>query len=326
MVKLLWLVVYFVVIPVALGSIYAVLNKTKQYYIDRIWAIGFAILLAGFSAWYKVNQDIRIGWKTEDCKALFLFLFIVSILLVGVIIAQKKHIEFPQWGGLKKHYIWPILLVVLLFILSHFLLKMDYEGIQEAYITCYSADMSVVSENVDLSKVDEYRSTTFLSFNVLGLYLSVDEILGIRPERFLTIIIPILHLMLSFGCYGFLAEQFNIKEEKQYQYLLLVYALSLITVFQEKNYLFGLYTNFWEPMTLFVGVYLPFQFGMMIYIEEKMVHAENGSAFGVLFWVIVAYLLGYLFPIKEPFILLAPEILGVFVGLIRRYKNASNVL
>ena len=128
MLQCLSLLVYFCLVPMLLGGVYTLLTNSEKYYIHRAWAVGYAIYLACFSAWYRISCDMGIGYKPSDVKTLSLFTMATASIIAIIVLRTKKGKGYPKWGGLKYRFAWPALLVLILFVLSHLLLKLDYNG------------------------------------------------------------------------------------------------------------------------------------------------------------------------------------------------------
>lgn len=324
MYQLLSLLLYFLCIPLLIGGVYTICSKTSVYYLDRVWASGFVIYLSFFSIWFRVCIISGLAWTPARIITISKTCMIVFSLLGIILLKLENIIKFPKWGGFKYRYAFVLVFVFFLFGMGVIFLNQDYSGIQKAYITCYCADAQITNPNADFENLAEYQMSTLGVYHILFFYLAVNGVTSIEPELFLKFVMPLLHLLLSVGCYGFLADVFKIKERKQYLFLILVYALYIITVFQERYYLYGIYTNFWEPLTVYASIYLPFIFGMMIFMEEAVNTLNLRNIITGVFWMMVVYWIGSLYTIKNIFVILAPIILGIVLGIVRRCMGSQS--
>lgn len=307
MIKVIKIIIYMFMVPTGFGIIYdtgrSIGREEEDSAIADLWIKGFAIMVAFFSLVFqicKVFGEVLDEGIWNICCVVVIFL---ALLIVGVRLIKKKiHLVIIE-GELLPAYVTAFLF----FVLGLLLLKTsDYDHHLEQYIWSYS---------------DSSLETGIFEYGLFRFYMTVNKLLGISADRFLKVIMGLPLIMLSLKCYAFLGERLAVEKKKRSWFIILIYVVYIVTVFNPDYHLYGIYTNIWEPLTAYVTIYLPFQLGMMLYIEEIVygwADKMKGDLFVCIIWIMVAFCIGYMYQWREWIIILAPEFAGAVIGLMRR--------
>lgn len=300
---------FLVVTPIACGFLYITVMRSDNRTIYDIWARGTAIMLAGFSFCYNAITRGAKPEKIHNWNPKYWLCISAIFCLIGLCVTgykfvsrlrKKERLMGTQVKLVDRHLIPAIVMSICMLVLATVLIKPYEDGILPQYVKLCSGD----------------EVTDILIDPIVSFYCSVNTITGSDSLFFLTIIIPIFFLLLSVGGYDFVAERLFIPKEKRKVFLMLIYGMLIITYMSRDYYLFGIYTNLWEPMTVFVSIFLPFQFGMMMYVMDTVNFHELNTVTKLVFWSLITGLLGYLFRFMDPLIVFAPTVAGASVGYI----------
>ena len=272
-------------------------------------------MLAGFSFCYNAITRGAKPEKIHSWKPQYWLVICIIAALAGICTAGYKAIrhmkekEKPGRIGSKivdRHLAPVVILAICLFILATILIKPFEDGILNPYIELCSGE----------------EITDILADPIVSFYYTVNIITGTDVSVFLTVIMPIILLMLSVGCYDFIADRLSIPKEKRRSFIIPIYVILIVTYMSRDYHLFGIYTNLWEPMTVFISIFLPLQFGIMMYAMEIANDRKKASIALRIFWVLISGALGYLFRYMDPLIVFAPAVAGAACGCLENIKGA----
>ncbi len=323
------------IVPLSFGILYELAFRTREWIILEIWSKGWAFMLAFFSLLFQLCRIFGVEWHEGIWRAW-------SLVSVGVVIvstsamliySKKKGVQIRL--SVARSELFPVyIMVAVLFVLSVVLLKTpDYSHHMEQYIRVYNAETMVMDADMTEDTLLELKNELFTCDEYV-FYLTVNKLIRMGADKFLTVIMAFPLLLLSISCYDFIGERLNVDRKRRYGFLMLIYAIYIVTVFCVEYQLYAIYNYLWEPVTAYVTIFLPFQLGMMLYVEETVygwktdimqckttrdMDQEDRRRFPeCLLWTAAAFLIGYMFPWKEWLIILTPEIAGVAIGAVRR--------
>ena len=309
----------FIAAPLSWGILYVVIMKDEHKSVCSIWLKGTAIMLAIFSFAYNAvtrgaKQERMLLWKP---KYWLIISVVVSVVSCGILIYRLfRHVKTRVCLA-ERHIINAVIVAFVLFAGALILIKPYDKGIADGYIHLYNGEVnSEVHPELTGEVLTDIREE-ILTDPIVSFYLTENELIKMGADKFLMIMVPGVLLLLSVGCYDFLADMLCIPKEKKSLFVVLIYVLLTVTYMSRDYHLFGIYTNFWEPLTVFVSLFLPFQFGMMIYVMDVVYRRDMGILWNCLFWILTAAGLGYLFRYMDPLIVLAPEAAGAVAGYLR---------
>lgn len=305
--------------PLSWGILYVVIMKDEHKSVCSIWLKGTAIMLAIFSFAYNAvtrgaKQERMLLWKP---KYWLIISVVVCVVSCGILIYRLfRHVQ----SGIclaERHIINATIVSFVLFAGALILIKPYDKGIADGYIHLYNGEVnSEVHPELTEEVLTDIREE-ILTDPIVSFYLTENELIKMGADKFLMIIVPGVLLLLSVGCYDFLTGVLFVQKERRGFLLTLIYGLLIVTYMSRDYYLFGLYTNLWEPMTVFVSLFLPFQFGMMIYVMKTVYNRDTKAVTRCLFWCFVSGMIGYLFRYMDPLLVFAPEAAGAVVGFLR---------
>ena len=308
-----------IAVPISWGMLYVVIMKNEHKSVCSIWLKGTAIMLAIFSFAYNAvtrgaKPDRMLLWKPKNWLIISVVVCVVSC---GILIYRLfRHVKTRVCLA-ERHIINAMIVAFVLFAGALILIKPYDKGIADGYIHLYNGEVnSEVHPELTEEVLTDIREE-ILTDPIVSFYLTENELIKMGADKFLMIMVPGVLLLLSVGCYDFLADMLCIPKEKKSVFVVLIYVLLTVTYMSRDYHLFGIYTNFWEPMTVFVSLYLPFQFGMMIYVMETVYNRDTKEVTRCLFWCFVSGMIGYLFRYMDPLLVFAPEAAGAVTGYLR---------
>lgn len=316
-IKALMIVLLFVMTPLACGVLYVTVIRDDNRTIYDIWARGTAVMLAGFSCCYNAltrgaKPEKLYNWNPKYWLALCVALSVTGLCITGYrffkYIKKKETTESIMIPVVEKHLRPVMILALCMFVLATVLIKPYRDGILVSYIRLCAGE----------------EVTDILIDPIASFYYTANVITGIDASIFLTIIMPIILLLLSVACYDFVAEKLSIPKRERSVFLMLIYGMLIITYMSRDYHLFGIYTNIWEPMTVFVSIFLPLQFGVMICAMDTVNNHETRAGRRLVFWSLIMGGVGYLFRYMDPLIVFSPAVAGAGIGYIgKKLKNVK---
>lgn len=349
MLRIINLVFYILVVPFTFGLVYNSILGAKEYVMLEIWSKGWAFMLAFFSLIYWLCSVFGVEWHEDIWEVLSLAVTFLAIAAMAIAIINRKRKGISNKLSLVRGDLFPVyIMVIILFVLSIVLLRTpDYDHHMEQYIRVYNAETIGSGTDMTEDMLVELKDTLF-TCDTYVLYLSVNKLIKMAADKFLTVIMAFPMLLLSITCYDFIGERLNVDRKRRYVFLMLIYAVYIVTVFCAEYHLYAIYNYLWEPVTAYATIFLPFQLGMMMYVEEMIVRwstpweeftkplkPKGSNEPDVFFskgiypgdkhrlstcviWTVAVFFIGYMFPWKEWLIILAPEMAGVTIGIVRR--------
>ena len=338
MLKLFSLAIYILIVPASFGLLYELGLRPKEWIIMEIWTKGWALMLAFFSLLYWLCHVLGVEWHEDIWRTWCLVIICVAIVVTIVALTSRKKKSIAFELTLVRKELYPVyIMVTILFVLSFLLLRRtDYEHHMEQYIWIYNTETIGMKEDMTEEILLELKESLF-QCDMYVFYLTINKLIRMGADKFLTVIMAFSMMLLSVTSYDFIGERLNVDREKRHGFLMLIYAVYIVTVFCAEYHLYAIYNYLWEPVTAYVTVFLPFQLGMMLYIQETIIKWETGITksksykkmnkddkhrlYICLVWTVGVFLIGHMFTWKESIILLAPEMAGVVTGLIIRAKR-----
>lgn len=335
MFRLLNLVLYILIVPLSFGILYELACRKREWVILEVWSKGWALMLAFFSMLFQLCHIFGVEWHEGIWRTWSLVILGMTIAFSAVVLIYRKKKGEPVRLSMSRRELFPVYIVVaVLFVLSVVLLKTpDYSHHMEQYIRVYNAETIGMDADMTEDVLLELKNEDF-SCDMFVYYLTVNKLIHMSSDKFLTIIMAFPLLLLSVSCYDFIGERLNVDRNRRYGFLIMIYAVYTVTVFCAEYQLYAIYNYLWEPVTAYVTIFLPFQLGMMLYVEEtvygwktdimkcktsKDMNQEDRRKFwDCVLWTAATFLIGYMFPWKEWLIILAPEITGAAIGAVRR--------
>ena len=335
MLRLISLVIYIILVPGSFGVLYTIISTKREWILLEIWSEGWALMLAFFSLLFQLSNIFGVEWHEGIWIVWGLLAVTIALISSAIAYIYRKKKDEQVKLLLVRSELFPVyIMVVALFVLSALLLKTpDYSRHMEQYIRVYNAETMGMDADMTEDILLELKNELFTCDGYV-FYLTVNKLIRMGADKFLTVIMAFPLLLLSVSCYDFIGERLNIDRKKRYGFLMLIYAIYIVTVFCVEYQLYAIYNYLWEPVTAYVTIFLPFQLGMMLYVEETVygwktdimqckttrdMDQEDRRRFTeCILWTAAAFLIGYMFPWREWLIILAPEIAGAAIGAVRR--------
>ena len=311
--NVLLMLFFLVVTPLSGGILYSTVMRREHETLFEIWVKGTVIMMAVFSFCYNA---ITRGAKPEKIHSWRpQYWVVVCTIICLACLCSEGYRFFRRMREKNKsikiriidHYLIPVvLLAMLLFFLALLIIEPYEDGILTSYKQLCSGR----------------EITDILIDPIVSFYYTINSLTNIDAAVFITIIVPTILLLISVGCYDFIAERLSVPKEKRKLFLMLIYGMLIVTYMSRDYYLFGVYTNLWEPMAAFVSVFLPFQFGMMMYAMDAVNSNDVFTVRQCVFWALITGMLGYLFRYMDSFIVFAPALTGAAFGyLVNIFKS-----
>lgn len=317
--RILGLIILFIATPLSWGMIYSALMRDKHVVLCSAWIKGTAIMLAVFSFCYNAvtrgaKPERMLQWK----PVYWLVVSAVGCMVSCVMLLCRLFKRTKTPVSLIDRHMIPAITVMLLFFSGALILIEPYDqGIVENYTNLYNGEAyPEMHPELTETVLQDIRGEILVD-PIVSFYLTGNELVKMGADKFIMGIVPCVFLLLSAGCYDFLADVLCVPKERRSVFLTLIYGLLIVTYMSRDYHLFGIYTNMWEPMTVYVSLFLPLQFGMMIYVMETVYSWDTKKALSCLFWCFVAGMIGYLFRYMDPLLVFAPEAAGAVAGFLR---------
>jgi hypothetical protein len=322
-------------VPLACGIIYRLLFRDGDKALFRLWGKGWAIMTAVFSFLFAMFRIFGHVWESRYWRISGIVVVLAAVAACLISVMKKKSVTGDgEKTVIIPGYMIPVLVLVsCLFVFALFFLKPSERLLDNTnrYNAAYDAECMGAGAD-EPSEVYRY-------------YLSLNSVTGVGTQKYLLIILPGTLLLISVCCYDFLASCLNVSERRRTGFLMLIYVIYIVPFFCYTYELYEIYRSVWISENTYMSLFLPFQFGMMVYVSQTVEEwrtplsaltagasedrravldpSDRGRLFRCLFWSLVAYLIGYMFPWKEWCIILAPEMAGVVLGMIRRAVGRS---
>lgn len=329
MVSGLSLFFFIIIVPAACGTIYRIACRdTGDIVLADIWSKGWLLMLAVFSAIYSYCRIFGIEWDNLIWLGAGAVISLAAvIIIIAMIYRRRSKEEKPEEYSISliRGDLLPVYILVAALYLITSLLIMHRDPHEHVYI--YEQTYKYETADEETGMVYEpgltdvkfmQRKDELLILDLNRFHLTLNELTGISPYVFLLVIIPLVYLFLSVACFDMLGERFGVEQKNRYVFLMLIYIIFLVTLFCRDYYLYDIYSRIWEPETLFTAFFMPFRLGMMIYIHRAVYNSQRSMYGKCICWSVASYLIGCMFPWKDLYIMLAPEIVGIVSGILRR--------
>ena len=328
-IQLIWILYFFVLIPVMCGIAWDKCQERKKKSLSYIYVYGYLLYFSVFYVYARLAIQIGVSF-TNLAKGWFVtgsILFLVTLVFGFHEIPKVIKDQLAFLKRCKKDIILVTVLFAVIALFSVlFVIPSPEDATPETLMVTMATD-TVYLQDPYTGVVHETPIEKYAKAPITMLYASVCKYTGLTPAKFVHGVLPIPFFLLFYFVYQRIARQLFGKKEKSISlfFLIVIFCYSG-SIYAKRIGAFGVFQNIWMPETLLLNVLMPFVFyecvNLMNYLMKVDAFTQKKTLWCYACKFLLLFLSGSLLHYSGGFfVLLLLTVSLVIVGIRRVYRK-----